>query len=648
MKKAYVKIMSSMLAMLMVLLCIPVIRKNVSAVTTAQLVAPENLRWDGNVARWDAVPHADSYEVRLLEANMQGDTNQYSCILLEFRTIHDTSLDVAKWFKEGERTYCFSVIALSPDYSPSEEVNSPVRTFKRVFPTIKNVKITDRGVLNWDPVASAVRYEIELQNASDIDNADAIVEDHSVDLISLLNVNGASNGTYNIRIIAWAEDDFYGSVQLSSWKGTYTFKDAQPRLETASNLKWDGSKATWDAVAHAEKYDVELLIDNSSKNTISVITGRSVDFSDSFDEGEHVYSFKVVAKATGYTDSEPAVGPEKTFKTSFPDLKNVKISSEGLMTWDAFPKAVRYEFTIGTGGGTVEETHLDLAETIKDFRYDAGTYNISLYAVDINNRRVSPIWTGSYTYETHSAAFDDFVERLYVVAMNRESDPEGKAFWVEKVQNGEYNGADCARFFLLTAPEFMNRKLDDSAFLEVLYNTFYDRDSDQGGKTYWMGRLKDGTTRETVVNDFIESTEWCNVCATYGIRSGAVSHKSEIASQKATKFATRLYTCCLGRAPEEKGLQYWSLALTNLEQTGCSAANLFFTGEEFEGFGTLDDEYVRRLYKTFMDRVPQESEVSFWTGEIAKGTQTRASVLAFFGGCEEFTNICKSYGIERG
>jgi len=64
--------------------------------------------------------------------------------------------------------------------------------------------------------------------------------------------------------------------------------------------------------------------------------------------------------------------------------------------------------------------------------------------------------------------FEDFVERLYVVALNRASEPDGKKFWVEKVENGEYNGADCARFFLLEAPEFMNRKLDDSDFLEVL------------------------------------------------------------------------------------------------------------------------------------------------------------------------------------
>jgi len=245
--------------------------------------------------------------------------------------------------------------------------------------------------------------------------------------------------------------------------------------------------------------------------------------------------------------------------------------------------------------------------------------------------------------------FKDFVERLYTVALNRSSDPDGKAFWVEKVQNGEYNGADCARYFLLEAPEFMNRGLSVSDFVETLYKTFFDRASDAAGKKGWVDAINSGAmSRADVVNNFIESTEWCNVCATYGVRSGALYHKSEIASRNATKFATRLYTCCLGREPEEKGLQYWALALTNLEQTGCSAAKLFFTGDEFVNLHLNDEEYIRRLYTTFMDRSPEPSEVAYWTGEMAAGRQTRDSVLAFFGTCDEFSIVCARYGIERG
>jgi len=250
---------------------------------------------------------------------------------------------------------------------------------------------------------------------------------------------------------------------------------------------------------------------------------------------------------------------------------------------------------------------------------------------------------------TQEPSIADFVERLYTIALNRESDPEGKAFWIEEIEDGKRTGADCAHFFLIEAPEFLNRGLGDDEFVEILYKTFFDRAAEPEGKAFWVGELKKGTkTRMDVINGFIDSTEWCNVCAAYGVRSGAPNAKAEIASKHAIGFATLLFTCCLGRAPEDGGLKYWSLALTNLEQTGCSAAHEFFTSAEFQGLKTSDEEYLRRLYTTFMDREPETSEVAYWAGEIAGGRQTRDSVLGFFGSSEEFTAICKSYGIERG
>ena len=243
----------------------------------------------------------------------------------------------------------------------------------------------------------------------------------------------------------------------------------------------------------------------------------------------------------------------------------------------------------------------------------------------------------------------DFVERLYTIALNRDSEPEGKAFWVNEIESGNRTGGDCAHFFLIEAPEFLNRGLNEEDFVETLYLTFFDRASEAAGKKFWVDGLKSGKlTKENVIMGFIDSTEWCNVCATYGVKSGAPHAKAEFASKNAIKFATRLYTECLGREPEEGGLKYWSLALTNLEQTGCSAAKNFFTSAEFVGFKLKDEEYVRRLYTTFMGRNPEASEVAYWAGEIKAGRQTKESVMAFFGQSEEFTKICKLYGIDRG
>ena len=242
----------------------------------------------------------------------------------------------------------------------------------------------------------------------------------------------------------------------------------------------------------------------------------------------------------------------------------------------------------------------------------------------------------------------DFVERLYTIALNRPSEPEGKAFWVNEIESGNRTGGACAHFFLIEAQEFLNRGLTDEDFVETLYQTFFDRASEPNGQEFWVGKLKSGAmTKENVINGFIDSTEWCNVCATYGVKSGAPYAKAEIASKNAIDFATRLYTCCLGRDSEEGGLKYWSLALTNLEQTGASAAQLFFESPEFVGFSTSNTEYVTRLYRTFMGREPEAEGLAYWVRQLNSGT-SRREVMAGFAVSQEFTNICKKYGIERG
>ena len=251
------------------------------------------------------------------------------------------------------------------------------------------------------------------------------------------------------------------------------------------------------------------------------------------------------------------------------------------------------------------------------------------------------------TPSTTGGTFEDFVERLYVVALGRASEPDGKAHWCKVVGNGSYSGADCARFFL-TSPEFKGRNLNNEEFLKVLYKTFFDRDAaaDPDGFNFWLSKI-DEWGRERVIEGFIDSTEWCNICASYGVRSGAMTAKATIASKNATAFATRLYTECLGRDPEEGGLKYWSLSLTNQERTGTPAAKEFFYSEEFIGKGLNDNDYVTRFYKTFMGREPDDAGKAHWLNQLSSGSMNRDQVFDFFSTCEEFTDICNQYAIAR-
>ncbi len=273
-----------------------------------------------------------------------------------------------------------------------------------------------------------------------------------------------------------------------------------------------------------------------------------------------------------------------------------------------------------------------------------GTVKPTATPVPSNTPTVTPSIT---PVPTEVPTIGDFIERLYTIALDRESEPAGKEFWVNEIESGNRTGGDCAHFFLIEAEEFLNRGLSQEDFVEALYKTFFDRESEPAGKSFWVGELESRRmSREDVINGFIDSTEWCNVCAAYGVKSGAPNAKAEIASKNAIDFATRLYTCCLNRDPDPDGVEYWSLTLTNLEKTGYSIASEFFTCKEFLDQRTSDMEYVARLYETFMGRDPMANELIYWSTQIENGNQTRQSVLEFFGTSEEFRKLCKEYGID--
>ncbi|MBO7424119.1 MAG: DUF4214 domain-containing protein [Clostridiales bacterium] len=244
------------------------------------------------------------------------------------------------------------------------------------------------------------------------------------------------------------------------------------------------------------------------------------------------------------------------------------------------------------------------------------------------------------------ASFEAFVERLYEVALGRESDPDGKAYWAGQVINGNLTGADCIRAFLLSE-EFNNRNLSDEEFVTVLYKALFDRDAvnDPEGFNFWMNSLKT-VGRENVVDGFINSTEWCNVCASYGVKSGATRAKATIASKNATDFATRLYTECLGREPDAVGLTFWSLALTNLDITGTEAAHEFFYSAEFNGFNLNNTELVTKMYKTLLGREADSEGLSFWVENMDNG-MTKDQLFENFSTSPEFTGICVNYAIDR-
>lgn len=116
---------------------------------------------------------------------------------------------------------------------------------------------------------------------------------------------------------------------------------------------------------------------------------------------------------------------------------------------------------------------------------------------------------------------NEFVERLYNVVLDRPSDPVGKKGWVDSLRNGQTGAYVCRGFF--GSQEFIARQrtMSDDEYVELLYSAFFGRSSDKGGKDYWLTQIAQGKPRESLIDCFINSVEFANLCKSYGIESGS-------------------------------------------------------------------------------------------------------------------------------
>ena len=235
----------------------------------------------------------------------------------------------------------------------------------------------------------------------------------------------------------------------------------------------------------------------------------------------------------------------------------------------------------------------------------------------------------------------DFVSRLYKYVLNRDPEQGGLEFWTDELYTFKQSGAGVAQGFIFSK-EFIDRKTSDEEFVTILYKTFFGREPDDAGFNFWVSSLKDGSNdRQAVANGFIYSLEWANTCAEYGIRSGGTTKPSvKIAPGDLTyAFVERMYTTALKRESDPDGKEFWANELSNFISTGESVGVSFFLSPEMESMNLSNEEFVTRLYKTFMDRDPETEGFNFWVKFLNDGNSREAAVYGFTRS-EEFLNKC--------
>lgn len=109
-----------------------------------------------------------------------------------------------------------------------------------------------------------------------------------------------------------------------------------------------------------------------------------------------------------------------------------------------------------------------------------------------------------------------FVSRCYKTALVRNPDADGLNNWCRQLLAGAFSPAEVA-FGFVFSKEARERYASDEAFVDMLYQLCFGRNSDEAGKRNWLNQLQAGASRESVFGGFADSLEFQAIVRRYGL-----------------------------------------------------------------------------------------------------------------------------------
>jgi hypothetical protein len=129
---------------------------------------------------------------------------------------------------------------------------------------------------------------------------------------------------------------------------------------------------------------------------------------------------------------------------------------------------------------------------------------------------------------------------LYIAVFGKPADKAAFDGWNVDLHGGQ-NASQIAQK-LFSSDSFgglQGAPADDATFVTQLYVNVFDRKPDHSGQDFWLGQLQGGASRDTVLHDMLDSTEFHS------------QHDAAIA-------VTALYADLLDRAPDAAGMAFWT------------------------------------------------------------------------------------------
>lgn len=245
-----------------------------------------------------------------------------------------------------------------------------------------------------------------------------------------------------------------------------------------------------------------------------------------------------------------------------------------------------------------------------------------------------------------SSGTEAFVTRMYSVVLGRNPDSVGLQNWVNKLNSHQASASDIIVGFFFSN-EYKGKKKSIDEQITDCYHAMLGRDPDAVGVQNWRKRLESGMTLRTVCAGFAGSSEFRNLCDSYGISAGKVDLTyARDKNFERTNFVYRLYKNCLGRNPDVAGLENWCQSIEK-GQTGAKIAEGFIFSSEYRKRYVSNEDFVVMLYNTILGRNPDAGGLQKWTDKL-NYSNTRQNVTNGFLFSNEFRGQCSKAGINVG
>lgn len=287
-------------------------KASISVTTQAKLPKPTGLEaaqaLDNVTFKWRAVTNAKTYTV------YRGTTS--------LGTVSGTSMSVS--LPSANTVYTFGVVANATGYYSSDKATIDVGPRLAPPSTLTATQTISSVTLSWSAVTGA--------NAYDVYNEDTLLKSVTSTTYTVNNTTPGTTYTFKVRA--------RGSGYWASTRKSATV-NVNPQLATPKNLAATQTQSavslTWTAVSHTTSYSIY-------NGTTLLGTSSSASYTHSSVTPGTTYNYRVIAKASGYYDSEAAsltytVNPKLSTPTG---LAYTQTESTVTVTWNAVSNATGY------------------------------------------------------------------------------------------------------------------------------------------------------------------------------------------------------------------------------------------------------------------------------------------------------------------